>query len=37
MKIASFILKATAVALACASVACAVIACLCASLHDDND
>jgi len=34
MKIASFILKTTAVALAAASVACAVVAHLCASLRD---
>jgi hypothetical protein len=37
MKIASFILKATAVSLACASVACAAVACLCTSLRGDND
>lgn len=37
MKIASFILKAAAVSLACASVACAAVACLCTSLRDDND
>ena len=37
MKFASFILKATAVSLACASVACAAVACLCTSLRGDND
>lgn len=36
MKIASFILRATAVALACASVACAVVGRLCVSLQDDE-
>ena len=36
MKIASFILKTTAVALAAASVACAVVAHLCASLRSDD-
>ena len=35
MKIASFILRITAVALAAASVTCAVAAHLCASLHSD--
>ena len=36
MKIASFILKTTAVALAAASVACAVVARPCASLRDSD-
>lgn len=34
MKIASFILRTTAVALTAAAVACAVVAHLCASLQD---
>lgn len=37
MKIASFILRSTAIALAAASVACAVVAHLCASLRNDDD
>ena len=37
MKIASFILRSTASALAAASVACAVVAHLCASLRSDDD
>ena len=37
MKIASFILRTTAIALAAASVACAIVACLCASLRDDEE
>ena len=37
MKIASFILRTTAVALAAASVACAAVAHLCVSLRDAND
>ena len=37
MRIASFILKITAVALAAASMTCAVAACLCASLQNDEE
>ena len=37
MKIASFILKITAVALAAASVTCAVAACLCMSLRNGEE
>ncbi len=37
MKIASFILRTAAVALAASAVACAVVAHLCASLRDDDD
>ena len=37
MKIASFILRTTAIALAAASVACAVVAHLCASLRNDEE
>ena len=36
MKIASFILRTLAIALAAASVACAVVSCLCASLRNDE-
>ncbi len=36
MKIAGFILRTVAVALACASVACAVVAHLCVSLRSDD-
>ena len=36
MKIASFILRTAAIALACASVACAAVACLCGSLRNDD-
>ena len=37
MKIAGFILRTVAIALAAASVACAVVACLCASLQKDEE
>ena len=37
MKIASFILRTVAIALAAASVACAVVSCLCASLQNDEE
>lgn len=37
MKIASFILRTTAIALAAASVTCAVVAHMCASLRNDED
>ena len=37
MKIASFILKTTAVSLAAASVACVAVACLCTSLRNDDE
>ena len=37
MKIAVFILRTVAIALAAASVACAVVACLCASLRSDEE
>lgn len=37
MKIVSFILRTTAIALAAASVACAAVACLCATLQNDDD
>ena len=37
MKIASFILRTTAVSLAAASMACAVVACLCSSLRNDEE
>lgn len=36
MKIASFILRSTAIALACASAACLAVAHLCASLPNDD-
>ena len=37
MKIASFILRTTAIALAAASVTCAVVAYLCVSLRNDEN
>ena len=37
MKIACFILRTVAIALAAASVACAVVSCLCASLRNDEE
>ena len=36
MKIASFILRTTAIPLAASAVACAAVAHLCASLRDDD-
>ena len=36
MKIASFILRTTAIALAAVSVACAVVAHMCSSLRDED-
>ena len=37
MKIASFILRTVAVAMAATAVACAVVSCLCASLRNDEN
>ena len=37
MKIASFILRTTAISLAAVSVACAAVACLCSSLRNDEE
>ena len=37
MKIAGFILRTVAIALAAASVACAVVSCLCASIQNNED
>ena len=37
MRIACFILRSVAVALAAASVACVAVSCLCASLQNDEN